>query len=203
MEAADACRRHRNGGRGSGGRRGHQCRNYTSADRRRGSFGVPMTNAVSLMPTTIAGQKINYTLLDSRTDVTQTASNTRKLVTENKVDVLIGEAVTPTSLAMAPIAGENKTPMLATTAIKDAGLSRRRHQALGLQDRAERRHDGAAGREVFRRSRRQDARGSSASTTPTCRPGSACSTSCCRRRGSRWWRWSRSSDRRPPPRRRP
>ncbi|MFZ0071992.1 MAG: ABC transporter substrate-binding protein, partial [Xanthobacteraceae bacterium] len=82
------------------------------------SFGVPMMNAVSLMPLTIGGLKVNYVALDSRTDVTQTAANTRKLITENKADVLIGEAVTPTSLAMVPIAGEAKTPLLATSAIK-------------------------------------------------------------------------------------
>jgi len=82
------------------------------------SFGVPMMNAVSLMPPTIGGLKVNYVALDSRTDVTQTAANTRKLITENKADVLIGEAVTPTSLAMVPIAGEAKTPLLATSAIK-------------------------------------------------------------------------------------
>ena len=82
------------------------------------SFGVPMMNAVSLMPPTIGGAKVNYVVLDSRTDVTQTAANTRKLITENKADVLIGEAVTPTSLAMVPIAGEAKTPLLATSAIK-------------------------------------------------------------------------------------
>src|SRR5215475_9937662 len=69
------------------------------------SFGVPMMNAVSLMPPTIGGLKVNYVALDSRTDVTQTAANTRKLITENKADVLIGEAVTPTSLALVPIAG--------------------------------------------------------------------------------------------------
>jgi branched-chain amino acid transport system substrate-binding protein len=74
------------------------------------SFGVPMMNAVSLMPPTIGGLKVNYVALDSRTDVTQTAANTRKLITENKADVLIGEAVTPTSLAMVSIAGEAKTP---------------------------------------------------------------------------------------------
>jgi branched-chain amino acid transport system substrate-binding protein len=83
------------------------------------SFGVPMANAVSLMPTTIAGQKVNYILLDSRTDATQTAANGRKLISENKVDVLIGEAVTPTSLALVSVAGEAKTPMLATSSLKD------------------------------------------------------------------------------------
>src|SRR5262245_62357143 len=83
------------------------------------SFGVPMMNAVSLMPPTIGGVKVNYVVLDSRTDVTQTAANTRKLITENKADVLIGEAVTPTSLAMVPIAGDAKTHLHGTRAIND------------------------------------------------------------------------------------
>jgi branched-chain amino acid transport system substrate-binding protein len=83
------------------------------------SFGVPMSNAVSLLPPTIAGQKVNYILLDSRSDVTQATSNARKLITENKIDVLIGDAITPTSLALVPVAGEAKTPWLATSSIKD------------------------------------------------------------------------------------
>jgi branched-chain amino acid transport system substrate-binding protein len=83
------------------------------------SFGVPMTNSASLMPTTIAGRKVNYTLLDSRSDITQTVANARKLISEYNVDVLIGEAMSPISLSLVPEAAEAKVPLLATAAIKD------------------------------------------------------------------------------------
>ena len=39
------------------------------------------------MPTTIGGQKVNYIVLDDASDTTTAVANTRKLITENKVDV--------------------------------------------------------------------------------------------------------------------
>ena len=85
------------------------------------SFGVPMANEAKILPkqlTDAAGNKwdINYIILDSKSDATQSAENTRKLITENHVDMLWGEAGTPPSLAMVPIAADGKTPMIGTTA---------------------------------------------------------------------------------------
>jgi branched-chain amino acid transport system substrate-binding protein len=72
---------------------------------------------VALLPRTIGGLNARYIALDSHTDATQSTTNTRKLVTDDHVDVLIGEATTPASLAMVPVAAESKTPMIGTTAI--------------------------------------------------------------------------------------
>ena len=52
------------------------------------------------MPKTIAGQKVNYIVLDDASDTTAAVTNTRKLITENKVDVMLGSTTTPNSLAM-------------------------------------------------------------------------------------------------------
>ena len=51
------------------------------------SLGIPQKNTIALMPKTIAGQKINYIVLDDASDTSQAVSNTRKLITENKVDI--------------------------------------------------------------------------------------------------------------------
>ena len=80
------------------------------------SLGIPQKNTVALMPQTIGGQKINYFVLDDASDTTLAVSNTRKLITENKVDVILGSTITPNSLAMIDVVAENQTPMISMAA---------------------------------------------------------------------------------------
>lgn len=80
------------------------------------SLGIPEKNTFALMPTTVAGQKINYIVLDDASDTTTAVKNTKKLIAENKVDVIIGSTITPNSLAMIDIAAEGETPMIAMAA---------------------------------------------------------------------------------------
>ena len=80
------------------------------------SLGIPEKNTIALMPQTIGGQKINYIVLDDASDTTQAVSNTRKLITENKVDIILGSTVTPNSLAMIDVVAENQTPMISMAA---------------------------------------------------------------------------------------
>jgi branched-chain amino acid transport system substrate-binding protein len=80
------------------------------------SLGIPEKNTVALMPKTIAGQKINYIVLDDASDTTAAVTNTRKLITENKVDVILGSTVTPNSLAMIDVVAEAQTPMISMAA---------------------------------------------------------------------------------------
>jgi branched-chain amino acid transport system substrate-binding protein len=80
------------------------------------SLGIPEKNTIALMPQTIGGEKINYIVLDDASDTTQAVSNTRKLITENKVDIVLGSTVTPNSLAMIDVAAENQTPMISMAA---------------------------------------------------------------------------------------
>ncbi|NMG50841.1 ABC transporter substrate-binding protein [Azoarcus communis] len=77
------------------------------------ALGAPQKNTLALLPTTIAGEKVNYILLDDATDPTQASKNAKKLVDENKVDVLIGSSTVSNSLAVTEIAVESKTPLLA------------------------------------------------------------------------------------------
>lgn len=80
------------------------------------SLGIPERNTVALLPTEIGGQKVEYIVLDDATDTTQAVKNTRKLITEDKVDVVIGTSVTPGSLAMVDVAAESKVPMISVAA---------------------------------------------------------------------------------------
>ena len=80
------------------------------------SLGIPERNTVALLPTEVAGQKIEYIVLDDATDTTQAVRNMRKLGTEDKVDVVIGTSVVPGSLAMLDVAGELKLPMISVAA---------------------------------------------------------------------------------------
>jgi len=76
------------------------------------SLGIPEKNSFALVPTTIAGQKINYIMLDDASDTTTAVKNARKLVSENKVDVIVGSTTTPNSIAMVDVAAESETPMI-------------------------------------------------------------------------------------------
>src|SRR5947207_619972 len=77
------------------------------------SLGVHYKNAFDLLPKTLAGEPVKYIILDNASDVTNAAKNGRKLVTEDKVDVLMGSNGVPQSLALAQIGSESKTPVLA------------------------------------------------------------------------------------------
>ncbi|OZI45357.1 branched-chain amino acid ABC transporter substrate-binding protein [Bordetella genomosp. 5] len=80
------------------------------------SLGIPERNTVALLPKDVAGQKIDWIVLDDATDTTQAVKNSRKLVSDDKVDVLIGTSVTPGSLAMVDVAAEAKVPMISVAA---------------------------------------------------------------------------------------
>lgn len=80
------------------------------------SLGIPEKNTFALMPTNIGGEKINYIILDDASDTTTAVKNTRKLLTEDKVDVIVGSTITPNSLAMIDIVAEAETPMISMAA---------------------------------------------------------------------------------------
>ena len=80
------------------------------------SLGIPEKNTIDLLPRSIAGQKINYIVLDDASDTTTAVKNARKLISENKIDLLIGSTTTPNSLAMIDVVAENETPMIALAA---------------------------------------------------------------------------------------
>jgi len=80
------------------------------------SLGIPEKNTVALMPKAVGGQKINYVILDDASDTTAAVANTRKLIAENKVDVILGSTTTPNSLAMIDVVAEAQVPMISMAA---------------------------------------------------------------------------------------
>ena len=80
------------------------------------SLGIPEKNTIELLPKAVAGQKVNYFVLDDASDTTTAVKNIRKLILENKVDVVIGSSTTPNSLAMIEFAAESETPLISMAA---------------------------------------------------------------------------------------
>ena len=76
--------------------------------------GMPQKNTVALLPAEIGGQKVEYIVLDDASDPTNAVTNVRKLLSEHRVDALIGPTTTPAALAMLDFVAESKTPLLTT-----------------------------------------------------------------------------------------
>ena len=74
------------------------------------ALGIPIKDAIALWPTSIGGEKLKVVILDDATDPTNAAKNARRFVTEDKVDILMGSAATPTANAVAAVASETGTP---------------------------------------------------------------------------------------------
>ena len=80
------------------------------------SLGIPEKNTFELLPTTIGGEKVNWIVLDDGSDTTKAVTNTRKLIGESKVDVVVGSTITPNSLAMVDVVSDAETPMVSMAA---------------------------------------------------------------------------------------
>lgn len=84
-------------------------------------LGIPMQKQLQLFPKTIAGEKVNLTILDDASDPGKAAANARRFVTEDKVDVIFGANLTPTSAAITPIAFDAKTAQVSGAPIPPQG----------------------------------------------------------------------------------
>ncbi|MGB7194801.1 MAG: ABC transporter substrate-binding protein [Collimonas pratensis] len=80
------------------------------------AIGAPTKNAILLWPKEIAGQKVEYIILDDASDPTNAVRNARKLISEEKVDLIVGPNTTPAALALLDVVAESGTPMLALAA---------------------------------------------------------------------------------------
>lgn len=76
------------------------------------SVGIPQQRTVQLLPVAAGGEKVNYVVLDDASDTSTSVKNVRKLISENKIDVLIGPSLTPNSLALLDLLAESGTPMI-------------------------------------------------------------------------------------------
>lgn len=84
------------------------------------SLGVPyakgMQAAVAYKPE-IDGRKVQLIVLDDNSDPSTAGRNARKLVEEDKVDVLMGSSGVPATIAMSQVARETGTPLIGLSPI--------------------------------------------------------------------------------------
>jgi branched-chain amino acid transport system substrate-binding protein len=79
------------------------------------SLGIPYEKgmkAALAYKSEIGGRKIQVVQLDDASDPSTAARNARKMIDEDKVDVIIGTAGSPGALAIAGVARETKTPLI-------------------------------------------------------------------------------------------
>lgn len=79
------------------------------------SLGIPYKNAFQLVPKTLGGEPVRYIILDDESKPDNAAKNARKFVGEDKVDAMMGSNGVPSAVAMAQVAAESKTPLVALT----------------------------------------------------------------------------------------
>ena len=80
------------------------------------AIGAPTNNAILLWPKQIAGQQVEYIILDDGSDPSNAVRNAHKLINEYKVDMIVGPNTTPNALALLDVIAEGATPMLALAA---------------------------------------------------------------------------------------
>lgn len=81
------------------------------------SLGIPYKNTFTVLPKTLGGQPVQYIILDDATDPTNAVKLARKLVVEDKVDLLIGSSSVPAATAITDVAAELKTPQIALSPV--------------------------------------------------------------------------------------
>src|SRR5256714_6953469 len=84
------------------------------------SLGVPyakgMQAAVAYKPE-INGRRVQLIVLDDASDPPNAGRNARKLVEEEKVDILMGSSGVPATIAISQVGRESKTPMIGLSPI--------------------------------------------------------------------------------------
>ena len=75
--------------------------------------GIPQKNTVPLMPTKAGGQTIRYIALDDGSDPTASVVAVKKLISEEKVDAIIGPSGSPNAMGVIQFVAEAGVPLLA------------------------------------------------------------------------------------------
>lgn len=90
------------------------------------SLGIPYARGMAAAlayKSEIGGEKLTIIQLDDTSDPSAASRDARKLIEENHVDVLIGSATAPATIAMAQVATELKVPMIALSPVPIAGTT--------------------------------------------------------------------------------
>lgn len=81
------------------------------------SLGIPYRKGLDLLPKEIAGEKVNVIILDDTSDPSTAVRNAHKLISEDKVDIIIGPSNTPSAFALAAVTNEAKVPEISLSPV--------------------------------------------------------------------------------------
>jgi branched-chain amino acid transport system substrate-binding protein len=85
----------------------------TSATGTTAFVGIPQKNAVALLPKKAGDLTIEYVVYDDASDPTQTVQLGKKLLSDHRMDALIGPSGSPNAMGLLQFMAEAGTPMLA------------------------------------------------------------------------------------------
>lgn len=74
------------------------------------ALGIPEKNVLELVPKEIDGLKVKLIVLDDGGDPTKATTNAKRLINDDKVDVILGSSITPATMAVAAVAYDQKVP---------------------------------------------------------------------------------------------
>ncbi len=75
--------------------------------------GIPQKNTVALLPTKVGDLTVEYIPLDDASNSTATVTAFKKLISEEKVDAIIGPSGSPNAMGVIQFVAEAEVPMLA------------------------------------------------------------------------------------------
>ena len=76
------------------------------------SLGIPEKNTIDILPKKIGDEDVSYIILDDASDPSAAVRAAKKLMDEDKVDIILGPSITPTSLAVIEAVAANQTAMI-------------------------------------------------------------------------------------------
>lgn len=88
------------------------------------ALGIPLKNSIELWPTEIAGEKLNVIILDDAGDPAKATTNARRFANDDKVDLMMGSALSPTAIAVASVANETSVPHFAISPIPPVAVKK-------------------------------------------------------------------------------
>jgi len=77
------------------------------------AVGIPQKNSAALLPKKIGNLDVEYFVYDDASDPTQTVTIFKKLLTEHRVDAIIGPSGSPNAMGSLQFVAEAGTPLLA------------------------------------------------------------------------------------------
>jgi branched-chain amino acid transport system substrate-binding protein len=75
--------------------------------------GIPQKNTAALLPRQVGGTTVEYVVYDDASDPTQSVALVKRLLSEDKVDAIIGPSGSPNAMASLQFVAEARTVMLA------------------------------------------------------------------------------------------